>query len=173
VRGHGTVLDFGCGRGEFLDLLSEAGVAAVGVDMDPAMVARAREKGHEVEQAEGVSYLESRGTGAFGAIFASHVLEHLPHEALLRFFRAARTALEPGGLLVAETVNPHSLRAFKTFWTDPTHRAPLFPEVAIELCRAHGFRSARVMFPRGGGDSDADLRRATEYAIVATSAGRS
>jgi 2-polyprenyl-3-methyl-5-hydroxy-6-metoxy-1,4-benzoquinol methylase len=167
LRGHEPVLDVGCGRGELLDLLRDAGIAAAGVDLDEGMVERAREKGHEVERADAVDYLE-RHDGPFGAIAAIHVIEHLPYESLLRFFELARSRLAPGGLLVAETVNPHSLQAFKTFYTDLTHRAPIFPEVAAALARIQGFENARIVYPRGSGDEERDRRAETEYALVAS-----
>ena len=74
----------------------------------------------------------------------------------------------PGGLLVAETINPHSLPAFKTFWVDPTHRAPIFPEVASALALIHGFTSAEIVYPHGCGDAEADRVEQTEYALVAS-----
>jgi 2-polyprenyl-3-methyl-5-hydroxy-6-metoxy-1,4-benzoquinol methylase len=167
LRGHEPVLDAGCGRGELLDLLSEAEIEATGVDIDEGMVERAREKGHTVELADVVDYLGRLPDGKFGAIVAIHVIEHLPYEGLLRFLHLAREKLAPDGLLVVETVNPHSLQAFKTFWTDLTHRAPIFPEVASALATIQGFESVRVIFPRGTGDDDLDLREETEYALVA------
>ncbi len=91
---------------------------------------------------------------------AIHVVEHLPYEQLERLFLAARTALRPGGVFVAETINPHSLSAFKTFWVDPTHRAPIFPEVAHALALIHGFERARIRYPRGSGDGERDRDRA-------------
>jgi glycosyltransferase involved in cell wall biosynthesis/SAM-dependent methyltransferase len=167
IGARAPVLDVGCGRGEFLDLLAEAGIRAVGVDSDPGMVARAREKGHSVELADGVAYLAEQEDGAFGAVFASHVIEHLPYEELVRFFELSQRKLAPDGLLIAETVNPHSIQAFKTFWTDPSHRAPIFPEVAVALCLVHRFQSARILFPRASGSLEAKRRTATEYAVLA------
>lgn len=167
LRGHEPVLDVGCGRGELLDLLRDAGIDATGIDADAGMVERAREKGHRVELADAVEYLESH-EGRFGAITAIHVIEHLPYESLLRFLELARLRLAEGGVLVAETVNPHSLQAFKTFYTDLTHRAPIFPEVAEALARIQGFSDVRAIYPRGSGDDDADRRRETEYALVAS-----
>ena len=76
----------------------------------------------------------------------------MPTDKLLRFFALARRKLGPAGVLVVETVNPHSIPAMKTFWVDPTHEKPVFPEVALALCRLHGFGSARVVFPNGTGD---------------------
>ncbi|MDQ3823142.1 MAG: methyltransferase domain-containing protein, partial [Actinomycetota bacterium] len=170
VAGREPVLDVGCGRGEFLDLLREAGVRARGVDVDEGMAARARAKGHDVEQADAVDYLERQPDGSFGAIFSAQVIEHLPYARLMRFLELCREKLVPGGLLVAETVNPHSVVAFRNFWRDPTHETPVYPEVAVALCRIHGFESAFVQFPRGTGDLDRDLREQDDYAVVATTA---
>jgi hypothetical protein len=83
----------------------------------------------------------------------------------------ARRALRPGGLFVAETVNPHSVKAFKTFWVDPTHRAPIFPEVASTLALIHGFSDAEIVYPRGSGADENDRIEQTEYALVARAPG--
>jgi len=168
LRGHEPVLDAGCGRGELLGLLRDAGIEARGVDSDPGMVERCREQGLAVEQADAVEYLRAQPDESLGAITAVHVIEHLPYEQLLELLALARTKLKPGGLFVAETVNPHSLQAFKTFWTDPTHRAPIFPEVAATLASVQGFVSVRILFPRGTGSDERDLTEQTEYALVAT-----
>jgi glycosyltransferase involved in cell wall biosynthesis/SAM-dependent methyltransferase len=165
---HAPVLDVGCGRGELLDLLAEAGVPARGIDIDPEMVARSREKGHDVELAEARAYLSTLSDGSLGAVFSAQVIEHLDYEALVSFFALAREKVAPGGLFVAETVNPHSIQAFKAFWVDPTHRGPIFPEVAVALCRLHGYGEARVVFPNGTGDLERDRRAEGEYAVVAT-----
>jgi glycosyltransferase involved in cell wall biosynthesis/2-polyprenyl-3-methyl-5-hydroxy-6-metoxy-1,4-benzoquinol methylase len=168
LRDHGPVLDVGCGRGELLSLLHEAGVEARGVDSDEGMVARARRVGLDVQHNDGIAYLDQLEPASLGAVTAIHVVEHLPYEQLERLFAAARRALRPGGLLVAETINPHSLSAFKTFWVDPTHRGPVFPEVARTLALIHAFASAEIVHPRGSGDPERDRREATEYALIAT-----
>jgi glycosyltransferase involved in cell wall biosynthesis/SAM-dependent methyltransferase len=164
------VLDAGSGRGEFLDLLAGAGIPATGIDLDRGMVERSRAKGHDVELGDAVSFLAAGDEPMYGAIFASHVIEHLVYEELVRFFELARKRLLHDGLLIVETVNPHSISAFKTFWTDPTHQAPLFPEVTLAVARTAGFDSARIMFPGGTGDLDDDRRRRTEYALIARKA---
>jgi SAM-dependent methyltransferase len=168
LRGHAPVLDVGCGRGELLQLLGEAEIEASGIDIDPGMVERSRAKGLPVEQADAVSYLDELPEGSLGAVIAVQVIEHLPYEDLQRLFELSRRALAPGGLLVAETINPHSLPAFKTFWVDPTHRAPIFPEVAHALALIHGFAEARILYPHGSGDAETDRVEETEYAVVAT-----
>lgn len=168
VAGHEPVLDIGCGRGEFLDLLAESDIEATGIDADPGMVAHCRDKGHEVVEGDAIEALSSLGEGSLGAIFACHLVEHLSAEHLDRLLELAHTKLREGGKLIVETVNPHSIAAFKTFWTDRTHQAPLFPEVGVALCAVHGFSAAHVVFPQGEGDLDLDLVTETEYAVVAT-----
>ncbi len=165
--GHAPVLDVGCGRGELLELLREAEIEARGIDLDRGMVERSRRKGLDVELAEAVAYLEQRDPESLGAVIASHVIEHLQYEELERLFDLSRRVLRPGGLFVAETINVHSLSAFKTFWTDPSHRAPIFSEVAHSLALIHGFASAEIIYPRGSGDPLVDHDEATEYALVA------
>jgi SAM-dependent methyltransferase len=165
------VLDIGCGRGEFLDLLRERGLEYAGIDPDPDMVRRCRAKGHEhVEVADANSYLEKRADDSIGAIFCAQVIEHMPYEQLLRFYSLSLRKLEPGGLFILETVNPHSVRALKTFWVDPTHQHPLFPEVALALCEISGFESAYVFHPNGKGQVEVDRYETGEYAVVARKA---
>ena len=71
-------------------------------------------------------------------------------------------------MLIAETVNPHSVPALKTFWVDLTHQHPIFPEVALALCLSAGFSDAYVFYPNGTGDVEADRYTQGEYAVVAT-----
>lgn len=167
LAAHGPVLDVGCGRGELLDLLRESGIEAQGVDLDPGMVSRAREKGHEVVQEDALAYLKSSPTGSLGAISAIQVIEHLPYERLLELLELAHDRLASGGVLLLETVNPHAVHAFKAFWVDLTHKSPIFPEVAVALCQLRRFESAVVMFPNGTGDLSRDRREQGEYAVVA------
>jgi glycosyltransferase involved in cell wall biosynthesis/SAM-dependent methyltransferase len=162
------VLDFGCGRGEFLDLLSETDVVALGVDSDAGMVRRCHDKGYaEVVEADGIEYLAGLEDASLGAIFCAQVIEHLPLPALQRLLVLARQKLREDGILIAETVNPHSPPALKTFWVDLTHQHPIFPEVALDLCRAAGFPAAFVFHPNGSGDVHVDRFTQGEYAVVA------
>ncbi len=170
LEGHAPVLDAGCGRGEMLDLLRDRGIAATGVDADPGMVERCREKGHDVALGDVVEVLEGRDDGSLGAIFSAQLIEHLPRPELERFVTTSARKLEPGGLFVAESVNPHCARALKAFWLDLTHQHPIFPEVALMLCRIAGFPQAYVFHPLGGGDAAEDRYTQDAYAVVATKA---
>jgi glycosyltransferase involved in cell wall biosynthesis len=162
------VFDAGCGRGEFLDLLNAAGKSFIGVDLDPTMVERCRQKGYDtVQLGDAVEVLEATEPGSLGAIFSAQVVEHMPFETLQRFLELGLSRLKPGGLMIAETVNPHSARALKAFWVDPTHQHPLFPEVLLSLCETLGYASGDVIAPNGSGDWDTDRISAGEYALIA------
>jgi SAM-dependent methyltransferase len=167
----GPVLDVGCGRGELLDLLRDAGIDALGVDLDAGMVAASRAKGHDVVQADLNEYLADREPESLGGVIASEVIEHLPYDELLRFLDLAHSRLRPGGVAILETVNPHSLPAAKGFWLDPTHQHPLFPEVVLALCRIVGFADGYVFHPMGVGDFDVDRLRQPAYAAVVRKGG--
>ena len=131
------------------------------------MAARARAAGLDVTVGDAIAHLGSLAPGSLGAITAIHVIEHLPADALVRFFELARERLRPGGRLVCETINPHAPYALKTFWVDLTHRHPIFPEVAVVLADLAGFRRSFMWFPRGSGDAEADRFRQDAYAVVA------
>src|SRR5207248_2679588 len=147
--------------------LGAAGVEARGVDSDAGMAAQAQARGLDVVVGDGIEHLAGLEDASLGAITAIHVIEHLPADALVRFFGLARAKLRAGGLLAAETVNPHAVHALKTFWVDPTHRHPVFPEVALTLAEAAGFREGFLWHPRGTRDAERDRFREDAYAVVA------
>jgi len=169
---HAPVLDAGCGRGEMLDLLRERDIVYHGLDVDDAMIGRCRAKDHaSVEVADVNAHLASVPDGRYGAIFSAQVIEHLPPAALVEMLRLAARKLRPGGLFVAETVNPHAPHALRVFWTDITHQHPIFPEVALALCELAGFASAYVFHPTGTGAIEVDPWTQSAYAVVATTTG--
>jgi SAM-dependent methyltransferase len=145
-RNAAPVLDVGCGRGELLALLGEAGVEARGIDADADMVAYARGEGLDVEQADLVEYLERQGDGSLGGVFMGQVVEHLPPNVLVRSLELASRKLRPGGLLVAETINPLSPLALRHYFADLTHAQPLVPETLQLLARQSGFAETEVRY---------------------------
>jgi SAM-dependent methyltransferase len=140
------VLDVGCGRGELLALLREAGVEARGIDADADMVAYARGEELDVEQADLVQYLEGLEDRSLGGIFMGQVVEHLPAATLVHALRLAAAKLRPGGLLVAETINPLSPIALRNYFADLTHAQPLVPETLELLARQAGFAQSEIRF---------------------------
>jgi SAM-dependent methyltransferase len=141
------VVDIGCGRAELVEMLARRGVEAIGVDTDPSMVAEARDRGLDVRQVDGNSFLRGREPGSLGAIIATHLVEHLEFADLVELLELAATRLRPGGVLIAETPNPTSLVVLgNSFILDPTHLRPLHPSLLTFLCEGAGFRDVRLRF---------------------------
>jgi SAM-dependent methyltransferase len=145
-RAAAPVLDVGCGRGELLGLLREAGIEARGIDADADMVAYARGDELDVEQADLVKYLDGLDDRSLGGIFMGQVVEHLPAGTLVQTLRLAAAKLRPGGLLVAETINPLSPIALRNYFADLTHAQPLVPETLELLARQAGFAESEIRY---------------------------
>jgi O-antigen chain-terminating methyltransferase len=145
-RDAAPVLDVGAGRGEFLELLRDAGIEARGIELDEELVEYGRSQGLTVDHADAVGHLEGLEDGSLGGIFAAQLVEHLPPAALMRFLSAAAAKLRPGGLLIAETINPLTLVALKHYFADPTHAQPLVPQTLEVLARQAGFRKTELRF---------------------------
>jgi len=115
------VLDLGCGRGDFLELLLAKGCRPEGVDIDPEMVAVCRAKGLTVHQGDAFAFLRTQ-TAAYDGIFASNFVEHFAPAQVATLFQLARQALKPGGKLLFAVPNPESLIVhLHEFWRDATH----------------------------------------------------
>ena len=139
------ILDVGCGRGEFLEMLHENGHEGTGVDSNPNMVERCRELGLQVERADGLEYLRRSKAGHYAAVTAFHVVEHVPHPRLLALLDEAFRALRSGGLLILETPNPKNLIVgASNFYMDPTHLNPIPPEQLRFVVEARGFVNAEI-----------------------------
>ncbi|AQV96486.1 methyltransferase domain-containing protein [Cupriavidus necator] len=136
----GTVADIGCGRGEWLQLLGERGIAARGVDTNPVMVDLCRAQGLNAETGDAVGWLRAQPDASLAGITAFHVIEHLPFEYLYAMVVEARRVLVPGGRLLFETPNPENLLVGShTFYHDFSHRNPVTPAAIRFLLSYHGF----------------------------------
>ncbi len=134
-----NVLDIGCGRGEFLELMREMEVPAQGIDLGEESVAQCTEKGLRAEVADLFEYLSPEKTGEFDGIFASQIVEHLDPARLPEMIRLCAASLRRGGVLAIETPNPAM----------PCHLRDVFlsgPD-AYAPCPAH---AAGVLYGGGG-----------------------
>ena len=145
--GAAEVLDIGCGRGEFLDLLRERGINARGIDLNAGMVEVCRRKGLEAVRADALSYLRALPDGSLGGLFAAQVVEHLEPAYLTQLVDAAFDKLRPGGPIVLETINPACWFAFfESYIRDITHVRPLHPDTLTFLLVAGGFQHVEVRY---------------------------
>ena len=145
LAGSGPVLDVGCGRGEFVELLAERGTEVRGVDLDPVAVAVAREAGLPVEEGDGVAALAAAADGSLGAVVLLQVVEHLSAQDLVDLVALCADKVRPGGVVVAETVNPQSLYVFAhALYVDPTHLRPVHPAYLTFLFQEAGFAGVQI-----------------------------
>lgn len=120
------VLDIGCGRGEFLEVMREASIPARGIDLSVESVEECRRKGLTADVADLFTYLGRLPDRSLGGIFSAQVVEHIAPERLPEMIRLCAAKLERGALLAIETPNPECLAIFAThFYIDPTHTRPV------------------------------------------------
>ena len=145
--GAADVLDLGCGRGEFLDLLRKAGITARGLDVNVEAVELCREQGFDVTHADALEYLRELTDESLGGLFSAQVVEHLEAEHLTRLLAEACRVLRPGSRIVLETLNPACWTAFfSAFVRDITHRHPLHPDTLHYFLRASGFVDIEIVY---------------------------
>jgi O-antigen chain-terminating methyltransferase len=144
--GRRDVVDLGCGRGEALSVLGEAGIGCRGVDASPEMVRLCRERGLDATQGDLGEFLAGLEPGSIDGIVSFHVIEHLPVADVIALVKLAWRALEPGGRLLLETPNPRSLTvAANLFWRDPTHLRPIHPDVLRLALEMAGFDEVEIV----------------------------
>ncbi len=144
-RGAGPVLDLGCGRGELLEALTQAGIPAFGVDSDPAAVAECQRRGLDARVMDALEALAAQPQGSLGGVACVHLIEHLPAARWMKLFEHAARVLRPGGILAVESPNPETLRVGAgLFWVDPTHLRPVHPEAARFVAEAVGLELVEV-----------------------------
>jgi O-antigen chain-terminating methyltransferase len=138
-------LDVGCGRGEWLALLTEQGFEPHGVDLNIAMIEHCRERGFDVTHADAVSVMRTQPENSHALVSAFHLIEHLPFDVLYSLVDEANRILAPGGVLILETPNPENLLVGShTFYHDPTHRNPITPTAISFLLTYLGFSDVEV-----------------------------
>lgn len=134
------LIDFGCGRGEWLEVLKNKGIPARGFDSNAVCVDECVGKNLHVVQGDLTQVLSTLADGSVGAITFFQVFEHLPFPVLENVVRECRRVLRPGGVLIAEVPNSENLTVgSSTFWIDPTHERPLHPEVLRFIAGQLGF----------------------------------
>jgi 2-polyprenyl-3-methyl-5-hydroxy-6-metoxy-1,4-benzoquinol methylase len=138
--GHAPVLDLGCGRGEILQILREAGISARGIDSNEDSIALCQGSGLDAEKTDLFAYLSELPDASLGGAICCQVVEHLPPARLPEMIRLVHAKLRTGGLVAIETPNPECLAIFAThFYIDPTHRHPIPPALASFYLEEAGF----------------------------------
>lgn len=144
--GPAPALDLGCGRGEWLELLGEYGLAARGVDLDDGMLAACRERGLAVATQDALAALRAAPDASLALVSAFHLVEHIPFDLVRALIAEALRALRPGGLLILETPNPENLVVgASSFYMDPSHLRPIPPLLLAFAAEHAGFARHKIV----------------------------
>ena len=140
-----SVLDIGCGRGEWLELLRDEKFSARGIDINEGMLAACREFDLDVIAGDALAHLKRLPDNALGAVTGFHIIEHVSLDTLIELLEQACRVVQPGGLVIFETPNPENLLVGACdFYTDPTHQRPLPPTMTQFLMESAGFVDVEV-----------------------------
>lgn len=145
-EGKKNVLDIGCGRGEFLELLKADNINALGIDMYGKSVECCKVKGLNVLEGDALAYLDE-SEGGFDGIFAGQLVEHLTIEQINRLCRLAYDKLTEGSYMILETPNPTSLAIYThAFYMDPSHVKPVHPLTLQYCAEKAGFKDVQILY---------------------------
>lgn len=139
------VLDIGCGRGEWVELMQENGYQAIGVDLNTVMVNQAKEKQLNVKCEDVLHYLKQLPDNALSAVTGIHIIEHLEFTYLIQLLQEVYRVLKKGGCVILETPNPENIFVgAQFFYTDPTHKNPIVPETMEFLLNYLGYTQTEI-----------------------------
>jgi len=143
----GKVLDLGCGRGEFLELLREKGFEAEGIDINEQMVHICQDKGLDCQVADILEKLVQYEDDTLSGIFSSQVIEHLPPAYLKRMIELAYFKIRLQGSIVLESINPTSVFALvQIYYLDISHQQPVHPQALKFLLESSGFEDVEIHY---------------------------
>jgi len=143
----GVFLDLGCGRGDFVQRMRDAGWDSYGVEVNQEAARRAQSKGLKVFA--GPLQAAQFPTESFDYIRASHSLEHItcPHETLDEIHRL----LKPNGklLIAVPNVDGFSARLFRQYWYHlcaPLHAFNYSVKTLERILSLHKFEVTNLVF---------------------------
>ena len=146
-KGEGpSAIDLGCGRGEWLEILSEMGFRASGVDTDEYAMAECGELGFKVEKKDVLDALGDCRSDSLQVVSGFHIAEHIHFDKLRELVLEAFRVLMPGGMLILDTPNPENLYVNSVnFNYDPGHVKPIPPMLLSFLAESAGFQRVKTI----------------------------
>jgi O-antigen chain-terminating methyltransferase len=142
-----TILDLGCGRGEFLELCRDNGINAQGIDLNEQMIEICQDKGLDCQKGDLMVILAEKQDNSLGGIFSSQVIEHLSPGQLKKLIELAYFKVAPGCNVILETINPVSVFALvQIYFLDLSHQKPIHPQTTKFLLESSGFEDVEIKY---------------------------
>ena len=144
-----NVIDLGCGRGEFLEMLRDHGVGAVGVDSYGKSIEYCRMRGLQASEGDAIQFLCDQKENSVDGVFAAQLIEHIPAGKILELCRESYRVMKPDSYIVLETPNPMCLSIYmNSFYLDPSHKNPVHPHLMEYFMQECGFRNVQVVYTK-------------------------
>ena len=147
IHNNFEVLDLGCGRGEWLELLKDSNFKAKGISTNEDILVLCRKLQLDVYQADIIEYLKKLPAGSLSVISAFHVIEHISFAELRQLIDEAYRILAPSGILILETPNSDNLVVgASNFYIDPANNRPIPAQLLAFIAEYSGFDRVKTLF---------------------------
>jgi SAM-dependent methyltransferase len=113
------ILDFGCGRGKYLEVFAAAGFETTGADVNADYIRELTDRGFRVRDAAEVL----AGDETYDIVFLSHLVEHVGPDALVGLIPKLCDLIRGQGMLVIVTP-----LLGERFYYDFSHVRPYYPQ---------------------------------------------
>ncbi|MFN8487781.1 MAG: class I SAM-dependent methyltransferase [Caldilineaceae bacterium] len=134
------VIDLGCGDGDFLAVLLEKGIEALGVDSDEKTFEAGQKNGLPIVKQDVFAFLHEQPEASADGIFCAHLVEHLPYPKVIELIQQSFRVLRPGGRIILATPNVRSLYShLEMFYMHFGHISFYHPKLLCFFLEHEGF----------------------------------
>ncbi|MCL5985009.1 MAG: class I SAM-dependent methyltransferase [Actinobacteria bacterium] len=141
------IVDLGCGKGEFLEAMSNAGFDVFGVDANRDMVGECTRRGLRAVQGDVLAFLNEQSDGSIQSVYCGMLIEHLSPDEIIKLLSLLSRKLKRSARLVIETINPASLSVMTgSFVVDLSHRTLVHSKTLEFMLEYFGHKVIKTVF---------------------------
>ncbi len=133
-----SLLELGCGRGEFLNEFTNLGMKGYGTDVSG--YAKDYCKNAEIKISDITKEKLPYPDNHFDIVYSKSFIEHFYYPEIV--FEEAYRVLKPSGMFI--NLTPEWKYFYKTFYEDYTHRTPFTEKSLRDIHSIHGFKNIEV-----------------------------
>jgi len=144
VNEEATILDIGCGDGNFVYYLQQSGYKnTIGIDLSEEQIELGKSIGIENIHVANLSEFLKGKTDYFDLIVAKDVIEHLTKQEAFDTLNLVSKSLKRSGRFLMQVPNGQGLYYTSIFYGDYTHEVAYTQQSVRQLFLNCGFRSAK------------------------------
>jgi len=135
-----NIIDIGCGKGYFLELLKNHTIGSYGIDINSDFIQYCQDRGLTVHNVDAIKHLKSLEDCTLDGIFMCQLIEHLDSASLYLLLKLGYQKIKPGCSVIISIPNISSVQVSSNlFYLDPSHKTHIHPEVLKFLLKSSGF----------------------------------